>query len=63
MSLQKVLHLQWHMICQRQTGTAYNEVEQVAEAGGAENVIGFKDQHVHDNCLNPMTILTLTEEG
>ena len=39
------------------------KVERVAEAGGAENVIGFEDWHVHHNCLNPMTILTSTEEG
>ena len=43
--------------------TTWYEVEPVAEAGGAVNVIGFEDQHVHHNCLNPMTILTLTEQG
>ena len=59
----KVLRLQWHMIYWELVGTAWYEVKQVAEAGGAENVIGFEDWHVHHNCLNPMTILTSTEEG
>ena len=59
----KSICLQWHMIYWELVGTAWYEVEWVAEAGGAGNVIGFEDWHVHHNRLNPMTILTSTEEG
>ena len=39
----KILHVQWHMICYKLIVTAWNGVEQVVEAGDAENVIGLKD--------------------
>lgn len=32
------------------------------EAEGGENVIGPEDKHVHDNHLNSMTVLTVSEE-